>query len=139
MSKQRKPADARRKDLELAISRIRKGRSNTNATKLNITTVAKEAGVTPPLIHNSYPDIAEKIRVEQGRSSRVVRDTKHRELVEEKESNKVLRKEVSELRAQVAKLVSINEVLTMENRTLRAKSGAKNVHEIDSGRSESCK
>ena len=30
--------------------------------KLSISAVAKMAGVTPALIHNTYPDLAEKIR-----------------------------------------------------------------------------
>lgn len=94
MSLQRKPADARRKDLELAISRIQRGRAHTGATKINITTVANEAGVTPALIHNHYPHIAESIRELGARSSRVQRDAKHGELRAAREKNRVLREEI---------------------------------------------
>lgn len=121
MTTKRKPAEARRKDLKLAISRIERGRAHTKATKLSITSVAKEAGVTPALIHNQYPDIAEDIRDKQGRSNRAQRDAKHGELLEEREKNRTLRAEVAELRLQVARLASINEVLVMENRVLKAK------------------
>ena len=79
MNTKRKPADARRKDLDLAISRIQRGRSHTSVTVVNISTVAAEAGVTPALIHNHYPDIAERIRELQARSSRVQRPTTLRE------------------------------------------------------------
>lgn len=121
MTSKRKPADARRKDLELAISRIQRGRAHSNATRLSIASVATEAGVSAALIHNHYPDIAEAIREAQGHSSRARRDAKHRELKEEREKSRALRQEMQELRNQVAKLASINEVLLCENRTLVAK------------------
>lgn len=123
MTTKRKPADARRKDLELAISRIQRGRAHTKASKVSIASVAKEVGVTPALIHNHYPDIAETIRDAQSRSSRAQRDAKHSELRAVQEKNRILREEVDALRSQVAKLASINEVLFMENRTLKAKQG----------------
>jgi len=124
------PADVRRKAIKLAISRIERGRTHTRAEKLNISTVAKEAGVTPALIHNHYPDIAEEIREKQGRTSRAQRDAKHSELLTEREKNRTLRAELSELRAQVAKLASINEVLLIENRLLKAKQGDPKVADL---------
>ncbi len=45
-----------REELQLAILRIR-----DKGLKLSISAVASEAGVTAGLIHNTYPDIAEKI------------------------------------------------------------------------------
>lgn len=132
MTAKRKPADARRKDLELAISRIQRGRAHTKATKVSITAVAHEAGVTPALIHNHYPDVAETIREAQARSSRVQRDAKHGELRAAREKNRVLREEVDALRAQVAKLASINEVLLVANRTLKAKQGDPKVVDLAS-------
>lgn len=126
----RKPANARRKDLELAISRIQRGRAHTNATQVNISTVAHEAGVTPALIHNHYPDIAETIRTAQARSSRAQRDAKQSELNAEKEKNRLLRGENGLLRAQVSKLASINEVLLAENRILKAKQADPKVTDL---------
>ena len=132
MSTKRKPADERLKDLELARSRILRGRARTGATKVNITTVAKEAHVTPASIHNHYPGFAETIREDQARSSRVQRDAKHGELRAAWEKNRVLREEIDTLRAQVAKLASINEVLVVENRVLKAKQGASKVVDLPS-------
>lgn len=134
MSTKRKPADARRKDLEMAISRIQRGRAHTKTTKINISTVASEAGVTPALIHNHYPDIAETIREAQARSSRVQRDAKHGELRAAKEKNRVLHEENDALRAQVGKLASINEVLLTENRILKAKQVNPKVTDLSSRR-----
>lgn len=130
MNTKRKPADARRKDLELAISRIQRGRAHTNATQVNISTVAHEAGVTPALIHNHYPDIAETIRTAQARSSRAQRNAKQSELNAEKEKNRLLRGENGLLRAQVSKLASINEVLLAENRILKAKQADPKVTDL---------
>lgn len=130
MTTKRKPADARKKDLELAISRIQRGRAQTKANKVSITAVAQEAGVTPALIHNYYPAIAEKIRELQARSSRAQRDVKHGELKAERAKNRTLREEIDALRSQVAKLASINEVLITENRTLKAKLDSPNVIDL---------
>ena len=38
--------------------------------KLSIASVARAAGVTPGLIHNTYPAVAEKIRTLMGKSVR---------------------------------------------------------------------
>ncbi|MBN5017283.1 hypothetical protein JY408_09900 [Stenotrophomonas maltophilia] len=136
MTTGRKPADARRKDLELAISRIQRGRAHTKANKVSIASVAKEVGVTPALIHNHYPDIAETIREAQARSSRVQRDAKHGELRVAREKNRILREEIDALRHQVAKLASINEVLLIENRLLKSKQGDPKVVDLASRRAE---
>ena len=82
MTQLRKNADIRKKELNLAIYRIERGRAKTKATEVNVTSVAREAGVTPALIHNHYPEIAEAIRVKQGTSSRKQRDTKQNELMQ---------------------------------------------------------
>ena len=127
MSANRKPADARRKDLELAIARIQRGRSRTKAKKISITSVAREAGVTPALIHNHYPEIAETLRGIQARSSRAQRDAKHCQLRGDQEKIRELRERNAELQSQVARLASINEVLLAENRILKAIEGAPDV------------
>jgi len=119
------------------MSRIERGRAKSKATKLTITSVATEAGVTPALIHNHYPDIAEAIRVAQARSSRAQRDAKQAQLRAEREISRALRDEVQSLKDQVAKLASINEVLTIENRVLKAKSADKKVVDILSSKGNS--
>lgn len=132
MSQQRKSASAREKDLRLAIFRIERGRSHTKATKLSIVSVAREAGVSPALIHNHYPAIADAIRQAQGRSSREQRDTKHEQLKAEREKTRALRRDVVQLRADVDRLASINEVLLAENAVLRAKLADRRVVDLSS-------
>lgn len=121
MTIKRKPADAREKELLLALRRIERGRAKTDEKKVTIAAVAREAGVSAALIHNYYPSIAEAIREAQGRSSRAQRDVKHQALRAEREKGRALRLEIEELRAKVASLASINEVLIEENRFLKAK------------------
>lgn len=120
MSADRKSAAAREKDLRLAMFRIQRGRARTKATKLSIASVASEAGVSPALIHNHYPIIADEIRTAQGRSNRVQRDAKQLELKAERDKVRTLREEMASLKADRDKLASINEVLMAENAVLRA-------------------
>lgn len=121
MAETRKSGEAREKELRLAIHRIQRGRAHTKATKLSIAAVAREAGVSPALIHNHYPGIAETIRNAQGRDNRAQRDQKHRELIDERNKLAMLRKEIATLRFDIARLSSINEVLTFENTILKSK------------------
>lgn len=136
MNQQRKSASARERDLRLAMLRIERGRSHTKATKLSIASVAKEAGVSPALIHNHYPAIADAIRQAQGRSSRQQRDTKHEQLKAEREKTRALRGDVEQLRADVDRLASINEVLLAENAVLRAKLADRRVVDLSSNPQE---
>lgn len=119
-SPQRKSAKAREKELGLAIYRIERGRSHTKATKLSVSSVAREAGVTPALIHNHYPAVAEAIRTKLGKSSRQQRDRKQSELKEAIERNRKLRQQLSHAEERIAKLASINETLLLENKSLKA-------------------
>ncbi|MDX7750393.1 TetR family transcriptional regulator [Aeromonas caviae] len=121
MTVRRKPSDAREKDLLFALHRIERGRAKTDEKKVTIAAVAREAGVSAALIHNHYPNIAEAIREVQGRSSRAQRDVKHQDLRAEREKGRALRLEIEELRAKVASLASLNEVLINENRALKTK------------------
>lgn len=121
MMNKRKPSEARERDLQLALTRIQRGRTHTGETKVTIAAVAREAGVSTALIHNHYPNIAEAIREAQGRSSRIQRDLKEQDLSTEREKNRVLRQEIKELCNKVASLVSINEVLIAENSVLKDK------------------
>lgn len=82
--------------------------------KVSISAVAKLAGVTPALIHNTYPDFAEKIRGMAGKATRIQRDAKHDALVREREINLPLRQELAVSRSDLAKLSSVNQVLLNE-------------------------
>lgn len=125
-----KPAEDREKDLKLALYRIQKGRAHTGETKVTIAAVAREVGVSTALIHNYYPSIAEAIRQIQGRSSRAMRDVKHQDLLAERKKSAAYRQEIEELRAQVANLASINEVLLDENHVLKAKVNDRKVVDL---------
>jgi AcrR family transcriptional regulator len=127
-----KPAEDRQKDLKLALYRIQKGRSRTGETKVTIAAVAREAAVSTALIHNYYPRIAEAIREAQGRSSRAMRDVKHQNLIAERKKCAGYRQEIEELRAKVAHLASVNEVILDENRMLKAKMSDRKVVELAS-------
>lgn len=116
-----KPAEDREKDLKLALLRIQKGRTRHGESKITIASVAREAGVSAALIHNHYPRIAESIREAQGRSSRAMRDVKQQDLIAERKKSAAYRQEIEELKAKLASLASINEVLIDENRVLKAK------------------
>ena len=87
--------------------------------KLSISAVAKMAGVTPALIHNTYPDLAEKIRGLVGKATSTQRDAKHSALVREREINRALRQELVETRATIAKLASVNQTLLNEIAVLK--------------------
>lgn len=52
MTLKRKPFDTREKDLQLALHRIQRGRSK-GQKKVTIATVARYAGVSKALIHNT--------------------------------------------------------------------------------------
>ena len=82
-----------------------------SGSKVSISAVAKAADVTPALIHNTYPDIAERIRGVIGNSTRSQRDEKQDALMKERERNRELRAEVERLRHEAAKLASINLTL----------------------------
>lgn len=127
MSKSRLTSTAREKELELAIARIKRGRAKSKETRISFASVAREAGVSTALIHNHYPQIAELIREAQSRSSRAQRDAKHVQLKTEREKNRLLRAEVGAMRIQISKLASVNEVLLIENRDLKARQDSSNV------------
>ncbi len=125
-----KPAEDREKDLKLAIHRLQKGRAHKKQTKVTIAAVAREAGVSTSLIHNHYPAVAESIREIQGRSSRAMRDVKHQDLIAERQKSAGYRQEIEDLRAKLASIASINEVLLDENQMLKAKLRERNVVEM---------
>jgi AcrR family transcriptional regulator len=86
--------------------------------------VAREAGVSAALVHNHYPDVAAAIREAMGQSERVSREAKNQELKVHQARARELNDEVKALRADVARLASINEVLMAENTNFKAIVGA---------------
>ncbi|MGY4494567.1 hypothetical protein [Pseudomonas sp. TE3610] len=55
---------------------------------------------------------------------------KHQDLRAEREKNRALRTEIEGLRAKIASLASINEVLIAENRLLKAKQSDSKVIDL---------
>jgi AcrR family transcriptional regulator len=96
-------------DLQLAMHRLQKRQE-----KATIAAVAREANVTPALIHNRYPDFAEEVRKVNGKATREQRDAKHTLLVSEREKNRRLREDLSKLLVELQDLASINEGLRQE-------------------------
>jgi hypothetical protein len=107
-------------ELQLAMLRVK-----NKGLKLSISAVATEAGVSAGLIHNTYPDIAEEIRAQVGRTTRQQRDTKAAELTVVRAQLKTLRAERDAALIDVARLASINETLRHEAATLRAAASGK--------------
>ncbi|SDR36868.1 hypothetical protein SAMN04490186_5682 [Pseudomonas grimontii] len=130
MTIERKPSTLRERDLQLALARIQRGRAHSGEVKVTIAAVAREAGVSTALIHNHYPLIAEAIRDAQGRSSRAQRKVTQQSLRAVCEKNRARRQEIEILRAKIASLASINEVLIAENRVLKAKLGDSKVVDL---------
>src|ERR1019366_2347952 len=96
-------------DLRLALNRLQKRKA-----KISILAVAREAGVTPALLHNRYPDFAEEIRKLVGKETRSQRDSKHDLLVAERKKSRALTEEIAQLKKDIAKLASINESMRVE-------------------------
>ena len=100
--------------------------------KVSISAIAKVAGVTPALIHNTYPDLAEKIRELMGKATRIQRDAKHEALIREREINRDLRKELAQSRSDFARIASINQVLLNEMALLKGMANGKIVSILQS-------
>ena len=109
-------AEPRQRDREKTLFQMRlaMNRLQKREGKVTISAVAKEAGVTPALIHNRYPDFAEEVRKVVGKTTRAQRDQKHDLLITEREKNKLLREQVAELMTDLRNLASENEALRAE-------------------------
>lgn len=93
-------------DLESALQCIKK-----RGEKITIASVAREAGVSAPLIHNRYPDFAEKIRGIAGKGARAQRDANRNLLEAERAKNRQLRDDNARLLKELRSLASQNETL----------------------------
>lgn len=78
---------------------------------VNISRVAREAGVSTSLIHNYYPDIADEIGRIADNVPRRSRTTLREKLNDANAKNKVLRDEIQQLQLRISKLATINEML----------------------------
>lgn len=120
--KEQTKGDLTSESIKKAMLRIIKGTPKVieKGRKISIMAVAKEAGISRASIHNNYPDLAEKIRVLNGKNARVMKDKKNQELKQEKNKNRILRREIQALNMELAKLTSINASLLIANNNVKA-------------------
>ncbi len=113
--------DQTRRAIELAISRITKGRPKTvqPTRKLNIASVAEEAGISNATIHNRYPDLAELIRQKTNKESREKLAQKAKALQGADQMLKELRETVAERDADLKRIAIINLRLSAEKTALQ--------------------
>jgi hypothetical protein len=81
---------------------------------LSISAVAREAGYSAALLHNTYPEIAKEIRAKAGRRTQSTPERKTAELLAARASLRDVREQLAEAHANVAKLASINQSLREE-------------------------
>jgi hypothetical protein len=119
-----------RMELHRAILRIEHGRPKRigkDRCRMNISIVAREAGVTPACVHNNYPDVAEVIRKKVGKTRRSQRDLQGGELKRLLDSVRLLRQRLRTAERDVMRIASENARLVSENTVLKAQLHARNV------------
>ncbi len=112
--------DKRREELQKAILRL-----TNRKLPVTISAVAREVGVTPALIHNTYSDVAEQIRALQGKGLRAQRDELREELAKLRASNQTLRQEKEKADADARMLASMLEAMRHEMARLKARAEGK--------------
>jgi hypothetical protein len=127
-----------RDELRKAILRIEHGRPKRipkDRCRLNISMVAREAGLTPACIHNNYPEVAEAIRKKVGKSGRSERDARRAELRRLVERLRLLSQRLKAAENDVSRIASENARLMSENSMLRSQLGSRNVVPLTTSRS----
>jgi len=122
-----------REEIRRAMLRIvhrRPMRIAVDRCRMNISTVAREAGISAASIHNTYADLAEVVRAEARTSARSALDDSR---VERKRLLEVLRRTRERLKAaekNVIRIASENARLVTENAVLKAKLRSRNLVEL---------
>ncbi len=117
-------SDKTRRRLELAILRIQKGRTRVvpKDARLNVSNVAKEAGVSDALLYKDvYSDILRSIKSVTGKADREARDRTREELTRKRGQLAETRRELQQLKQDFARLAERNRVLELENEELRSR------------------
>jgi cell division septum initiation protein DivIVA len=129
-----------REEIRRAILRIERGRPKRipkERCKLNISSVAREAGISAASIHNTYPDIAETIRAKARRSARSVMEDIQQERKRLLELLRQARERVKAAEKDLVRIASDNARLITENAVLRARLRSRNVVELASAATRS--
>jgi AcrR family transcriptional regulator len=94
------------KDLKQALESLQ-----ARSARVSIAAVAREAGVSAPLIHNKYPDFAEQLRGLVGKTSRQGQTRLREMLKAERKKSSDLRTTIKDLTLEIIALASENESL----------------------------
>ncbi len=117
-----------KKRLNLAFRNLKQERAQTapgcKAPRMSIMAVAKRAGYSHTLIHNDYPDLAEKIRAASRGTLLDQRRKKHATLKIARARITALRLELKLLRCENRGLASENARLTLANSALALRNQA---------------
>lgn len=122
-----------REELRQAILRIehqRPKRVTKEVCRLNISIIAREAGLTPATIHNCYPDIAELIRAKMHASKMSRTPTAESQLKQLVNSVRSLKDQLRRAEKDVARIASENAKLLSLIAELRSKPRSGNVVEF---------
>ena len=95
---------------------------------ISISAVARRAGVTPALIHNTYPDVAENIRSLTGHGNPPGDSPKNAEIQALRDANKRLVESNTRLNADAARLASTVQTLIDEVAVLRSTTASNLIH-----------
>lgn len=114
-------SDQTRRAIELAISRITRGRPKhvQPSRKLSIASAAEEAGISNATIHNRYPDLAELIRQKTNKESREQLAKKEKALQGADLLVKELRDTLAERDADLKRIAIVNLRLSTEKKALQ--------------------
>ena len=117
------------KKLKAALLRLKHGKTKivSSDRKINIRSLAEEAGVSDSTIHNRYPSIASEVRELIDQTYKSKSDKKQKSLKIEKEKTKDLRKYIAEIEEEKRKLVSINETLIARVEQLESETLSENI------------
>lgn len=105
--------------LQLAMLRVK-----NQGRRMTISAVAVEAGLTAPLIHNSYPDIAEEIRAAAGKATRKRRAETEAALAAARHDLQEAKKKLKAAQKDIQVLASMNATLREECANLKAKASS---------------
>src|SRR5882724_7930512 len=113
-----------REEIRRAIQRIehrRPKRITKERCQMNISMVAREAGISAASIHNTYPDHAQAIRAKAGNSDRSALNAARLERKRLAELLRLVRERLKAAEKDVARIASENARLVTGNSLLKAR------------------